>query len=556
MGQGRVSWWTWFTVATSWSPIPPLHTRKIEVLLQIPAGAISVAAGQATRSVHMDLPPYHTQTLEYYYYFPRAGKFSHYPVQVADAKQVLAFGTPLVLNVVRELANVDKESWDYVSQHGSPDDVIEFLKSRNLLRVDLGRIAWRMQDAEFFARTIAVLNARHVYNHVLWSYAVLHTDVPGIRQFLQFAPEFVQQSGPYLDSPLLTNDPIVRGAYEQMDYRPLVNARVGKLGRNRTILNNRFLEQYHRLLTILSHRRQLNDIQWLTVTYYLLLQDRVEDATDAFARVDADRLETRLQYDYFTAYLNFYKSEPEAARRIAARYADYPVERWRLAFANIVNQADEIAKPDVRVADPEDRNQVQARAAAETPTFEFAVEGKRVHLQYRNLKTVEVHYYPMDIELLFSRSPFVQGDSRQFSQIIPNRTQVVELPAGGSEFEFALPAELTASNVLIEILGAGVTHSQVYYSNALKVDLVENYGQLNVSGGDPAHPLPKVYVKAYARMKNGEIRFYKDGYTDLRGRFDYASLSTNELDFVDRFSLLILSDEHGAVVREAQPPKR
>ena len=51
-------------------------------------------------------------------------------------------------------------------------------------------------------------------------------------------------------------------------------------------------------------------------------------------------------------------------------------------------------------------------------------------------------------------------------------------------------------------------------------------------------------------------KFYKDGYTDLRGRFDYTSLSTNELDFVKKFSLLVLSEEHGAVVREASPPQR
>ena len=57
-------------------------------------------------------------------------------------------------------------------------------------------------------------------------------------------------------------------------------------------------------------------------------------------------------------------------------------------------------------------------------------------------------------------------------------------------------------------------------------------------------------------MKDGSVRFYKDGYTDLRGRFDYSSLNTNELDFVANFALLVLSDEYGAVVREAVPPKR
>ncbi|WLD12473.1 hypothetical protein [Planctellipticum variicoloris] len=52
------------------------------------------------------------------------------------------------------------------------------------------------------------------------------------------------------------------------------------------------------------------------------------------------------------------------------------------------------------------------------------------------------------------------------------------------------------------------------------------------------------------------MKFYKDGYTDLRGRFDYASLNTNDLDAAAKFSILILSEEHGAVVRDALPPKQ
>ena len=49
---------------------------------------------------------------------------------------------------------------------------------------------------------------------------------------------------------------------------------------------------------------------------------------------------------------------------------------------------------------------------------------------------------------------------------------------------------------------------------------------------------------------------YKDGYTDLRGRFDYASLNTNELENAARLAVLVISDRFGAVVREAAPPKR
>ena len=67
-------------------------------------------------------------------------------------------------------------------------------------------------------------------------------------------------------------------------------------------------------------------------------------------------------------------------------------------------------------------------------------------------------------------------------------------------------------------------------------------------------PLPETYVKVYAKLGNGQARFYKDGYTDLRGRFDYASLNTGDLDNARDFSILVLHDRHGAAIREAKPP--
>ena len=184
------------------------------------------------------------------------------------------------------------------------------------------------------------------------------------------------------------------------------------------------------------------------------------------------------------------------------------------------------------------------------------MEAKKVQLDYQNLERVLVNYYLMDIELLFSRHPFVQHSSGQFSQIRPNLTESIELAKGGKRHEFALPDELLNRNVLVEVVAAGQTKSQAYFSNSLSVQLIENYGQLRVTSLDSGQPLSTVYVKAYARMQDGSVRFFKDGYTDLRGRFDYASLSTNELEHVDRFALLILSENHGATVREAAPPKR
>jgi len=109
---------------------------------------------------------------------------------------------------------------------------------------------------------------------------------------------------------------------------------------------------------------------------------------------------------------------------------------------------------------------------------------------------------------------------------------------------------------MVEITGAGQTRSQAYYANSLGIQVAENYGTLTVTSDKTGKALPKAYVKVYARMDDGRVRFYKDGYTDLRGKFEYASLSTDELDHVQTFSLLILTDNEGAVVKTAQPPKR
>jgi hypothetical protein len=169
---------------------------------------------------------------------------------------------------------------------------------------------------------------------------------------------------------------------------------------------------------------------------------------------------------------------------------------------------------------------------------------------------VQVNYYLMDVELLFSRNPFVQQQSGQFAYIRPNATQTIELPKGKATATFDLPEQLHSSNVLVEVVGGGQTQSQAYYSNSLNLQVIENYGHVRVAHSESGKPVPTTYVKVYARMNDGRLKFYKDGYTDLRGRFDFTSLNTDELNSVQRFSLLIMSDEHGAIVREAAPPKR
>src|SRR5690606_26292396 len=108
--------------------------------------------------------------LEYYFYFPRTGDYKHYPVHVARDEQLAAWAEPFTFHVVEELSQLDTASWEYVSQWGTPAEVIGYLEQNNLQRIDLERIAWRMRDLDFFNQTLELLTKRHVYHPVLWSY--------------------------------------------------------------------------------------------------------------------------------------------------------------------------------------------------------------------------------------------------------------------------------------------------------------------------------------------------------------------------------------------------
>ncbi len=530
--------------------------QMLSALVQLPSGALPVAGAQYTRSKTISLAPYRTETVEYQFYFPKSGHFDHYPVHVNRDGSTIATSNSMKFNVVDEATVVDRDSWNHLSQHGDNEQVLNFLQEENLQDVALDRIAFRLSDKEFFESVVSVLRRRHVYDHTLWSYSILHALPDAVSQYLQNANPFLKQCGEYLESELIRIDPVARKTYQHLEYRPLVNARAHQLGSRRKILNDRFREQYHRWLKTLSYRSHLSDADCMAATYYLLLQDRVEEAWSWFERINPENLSTRIQYDYATAYFDFFKDDQSRARSLANRYAEYPVDRWRNLFANVSKQLTELDGGTAELADPSNREQRNDQLAASDASFDLSINGNRAELNYRNLAEVTVSYYLMDIELLFSRNPFVTEHSNQFSFIEPNVSHILSLPGDESTIGITLPDSLRNKNVLVEISGSGQTQAKPFFSNSMEVFVQERYGQIQVTSGTERQSVPKAYVKVYALGHDGSVQFYKDGYTDLRGRFDYASLSTSQLDNVKRFSMLIVSEDLGAEIREALPPKQ
>ena len=303
------------------------------------------------------------------------------------------------------------------------------------------------------------------------------------------------------------------------------------------------------------------------------MQNRIGEAIDWFSKIDSGQVKNRIQYDYTDSYIGFYKGDYEGAKTIASQYQDYPVTHWRDLFRQVsqhIQQREDMlsgSSTEFVVIEPgvdrsqnlmdDRREQRQAQAAQKAPTLQVErKEDSSLLLTYTNLKTVDLNLYMMDIELLFSRRPFVSQGSGTSPVIQPNSSETIKLGNDNGRRRIELPEDIRNQNVLVEATAEGISRRIVVTANALRVKVVENYGRLQVTDAAGLMPVERAYVKVYAKYKDGQIKFYKDGYTDLRGQFDYATLSTNDLDNVQRFAILVLDKELGAKVQEAQVPTR
>ncbi|MEO6774627.1 MAG: hypothetical protein ABI467_16725 [Kofleriaceae bacterium] len=533
---------------------PTSSRQRIAALVQIPRGSIAVGGTRATQTIEIALAPYGTHGHESSFYFPAPGRFSHFPVHVSRFDQIIAHAPAQMLEVTAGGEVADPTSWAYLSQHGTLADVVAFLGVANLggAALDLAKVLWRLRDRAAYIAILAALEQRRVYDTEVWAYALLHRDLPRIRAWLRAEPARLVAAGP--EREMIGSDAEAVGLYEHLEFAPLVNARAHKLGSKVRILNDGFARQYRAFLELVAHRPAPTGEDLLAAASYFAAQDRAEAAVATLARVAPVSVTEHMQLAYLAAYAACLTGEPARAHQLVQPWREVPVDRWRTKFAALAAMLDELAGASAQVSDPRNRDQQQGELASRQPAFELAVDRDGLVIQQHHVATLELRYFEMDVELLFSRQPFVQSDVSRFSFIEPGHRDQVTDPA--PEHRVPWPPELRGKNVVVEAVGAGLRKARIHYANDLAVNVAHQYGQLRVQRASDRAPLPASYVKVYARRHDGTIAFYKDGYTDLRGWFDYATLSTSDLDHVERFALLVASDRAGAAILEAGPPPR
>ena len=546
----------------------PSSTRqRISALVQIPRGSIGVAGARATHTLDVVLEPYGTHGHEYAFYFPAPGTWSHFPVHVSRGGVIVAAAPPVTLEVITGGAPADTVSWAHVSQRGTLADVVALLAAENLATLDLERIAWRLKDRAAYDAILGALEARRAFHPTLWGYALLHRDLARVRTLLRVRAETLMAAGPVLAMSAVGLDAEDLGAYEHLELSPLVNARAHTLGGKLRILNDGLAAQYRRFLELVAHRPAPTGEDWLAAAAYMLTQDRTAAAQHALVQLGAGGVPVvdRMQHAYLVAYAACLVGDVATARAWAEPFRGVPVERWRRRYDALLALLDEVtgivlvppvldaALPDSALA-PRARDAQHADLVRGQPTFELAVDAAGVLVRQQNVPQLELRYFEMDIELLFSRQPFVASDVARFSFIAPGHREQLVAPA--PEQLVPWPAPLRGKNVVVEGVGSGRRVAKVHYANDLAPTLAHQFGQVRVQRASDRASLPATYVKVYARMHGGAVAFYKDGYTDLRGWFDYATLSTDDLDRVERFAILVCSDTSGAAILETAPPQR
>jgi hypothetical protein len=566
---------------------PTGNPMRVQILMQIPQGAIPLEAGRNVTVREFQLAPFSTQETSHVFYFPAAGDFQQYGARASSSGKYLAHVNSAPLRVLDAPLSVDDTSWEYIAAWGSNEQVLAALDKANVAKIDLGLIAWRMQDKGFWNQAIERLDSIGVYHPTLWGYALVHRDEARIKELLEAQEPIVQRVSPYFDTKWMHVDLESRLRYEHLDFRPIVVARAHRLGPQWKILNDGLAMQYRDLLNLLSYQPVILPRQRLSLAYYQLIQNRIQEAFENFKKVQRASLigeskttEAQMQYDYFDAYFAMRTGEFDRAAAIAKKYENYPVPRWNEWFKTVGDQVREreaIQKGLLAVApdqndpanvasfDSDAQRELQGgresaldEAAAKLPGLELVQKDGQLWIQHRNLQKVQVHYYFVDVELMFSRNPFLGKSQSRLAVIEPNvKTSIdVESKATWEQTQWKVPEEFKNRNMILEVVSGGIVRSIPLYSNSLSVNLSVPFGRLQVLGATNKHPIEGVYVKVYAKHNDGGIRFYKDGYSDLRGVMDYASLSTSDLTSVSRFAILVMHPEYGAWIQECDPPTR
>ncbi|MBK1790213.1 hypothetical protein [Persicirhabdus sediminis] len=520
--------------------------QEVEILQQIPQGAIALGESPATYSVKKEVPANQTIKLERHFYFPKTGEFPQYPTHILHNDEVQLTLPAEAWQVVDTPAQRDLTSWKSIAMYGSDEQVIAQLESANLNSLDLALTAWRMKDKAFYERAITILKQRLCYDGTLYSYAFLHGDEPAMQEYLEASGVLTNSVGSYIDTPIYHYDATSSEPLWHLEFDPIVNARQHRFQGETKISNDKVKEKYEQIIQDLSWKAELSARDQMILCYHLFLQDRVQEALALFDQLERDELDMQMQYDYLHCYALFYREDPQAAAKIAASWLDRTKQsisnRWQYNFGQVVGQAQQVSSQLAA-----EHN--ESRPEKLTAKLELEMKNSQLVVHHRGLKSAELKLYHIDMEALFSENPFLDQQSTMQPAIRPNYVKTIQLDQQVQEQTIELPESYRSGSLIAVAEAAGLKTTRALNNNSLQIQRRKFSQSLHISKTNDGKSLSKCYVKVYVEKveaDNAEPVFLKDGYTDMRGLFDYANQLDIKVKNIKRFAVFIHHPEHGS----------
>lgn len=111
------------------------------------------------------------------------------------------------------------------------------------------------------------------------------------------------------------------------------------------------------------------------------------------------------------------------------------------------------------------------KAAESEESLSFEIEKQSLVVYYQNIDQIELNFYEIDLEVLFSRTPFLNKDRHEFSFVRANYTEKIILKKQNSleTLRFDIPKILASKNLYIQLKSATKVLNLNYFFTNLKV---------------------------------------------------------------------------------------
>ena len=591
-------------------------TLSFQLYIHIPQGAICLNNTYYSNLLKVKLNPYETNNYGIDFYFPKEGKYEQYHPVACKNNKIISVGTGLTYVVKKEYIPSKKveivENNKYAKdmriegklRNILSDDSLDFKnKLANILKYfendifndeDIQNILYLLKnDKDFYLKLIKILRKRGYYDSTLWGFSFHHRDEKGIKEYLKGVTELKQKLGYDFESTLYSYSDINDAKiHPHLEYYPLYNARKHPFGDKNdksgtNIANKQLNETYTKFIIDLLALRQLRIKEKLQLTYYLILQDRMDEAIDIFMKINKEEVENdknknyKIQYDYLNAYLDFCFGYPEfkIAKSVCNKYKDFPLNHWREKFEEIEDQLleyegkEKVSMDKISSENDKNNKKLTKELREKEPKISFTIDNKegKILIVHSNISEIDIKLYFIDLETMFTRDPKISEiidrdknkDSNKikenFGFVQPNYSTNIKIPKekinkNENSTLFEIPEEYKNKNLFVEIKSESIKMFDIYLRSNLYVVITESIGELKVVAND-LKPIIKAYVKVYVELTSDEIQFYKDGYTDLNGKFNYIALNTDQLKKAKKFYIYVSEEKNGALIKECYPPK-